>query len=104
MEAASGAPVDRVALLAGVLDALAARYDAWRAARGDATQGLQAAYTGLCDTLGRTVRVQLPSGDDLTGEAIGVDAEGRLLVRTEHGVTTLGAGDVVHVRPSSPRP
>jgi len=65
---------------------------------------LHAAYAGLCDTVGRTVRVQLPSGDDLTGEAIGVDAEGRLLVRTEHGVTTLGAGDVVHVRPSSPRP
>ena len=105
LEQAAGRPVDRVALLAGVLAALAQRYDAWRA-EGDGTvrHTLHAAYAGLCDTVGRTVRVQLPSGDDLTGEAIGVDAEGRLLVRTEHGVTTLGAGDVVHVRPSSPRP
>jgi BirA family transcriptional regulator, biotin operon repressor / biotin---[acetyl-CoA-carboxylase] ligase len=94
----AGSAVDRVNLLAGVLGALAQRYDAWRHARGDATELLHSAYTRLCDTLGRTVRVQLPGGSDLTGEAIGVDGDGRLLVRTGDRVTALGAGDVVHVR------
>jgi BirA family biotin operon repressor/biotin-[acetyl-CoA-carboxylase] ligase len=98
---AAGTAVDRVSVLAGVLDALAGRYDAWRAARGDATEVLQPAYTGLCDTLGRTVRVQLPGGAELAGEAVGVDGDGRLLVRTGDRVTALGAGDVVHVRRTS---
>lgn len=97
--AGAGSPVDRVALLAAVLAALAARYDAWRAADGDATGALHAAYTGMCSTVGRAVRVGMPSGEDLDGDAVAVDADGRLLVRSAHGTTALGAGDVVHVRP-----
>lgn len=98
--AGDGTPVDRVALLAAVLEALAARYDAWRATAGDDPTGaLHAAYAGLCSTVGRAVRVRLPSGEDLDGEAVAVDADGRLLVRGAHGTTALGAGDVVHVRP-----
>ena len=97
LETAAGTTVDRVALLASVLGGLAKRYDAWREARGDATD-VHAAYTELCDTVGRTVRVQLPGGEHLTGEAVGVDGDGRLLVRTGDRVTALGAGDVVHVR------
>ncbi|HET6653756.1 MAG TPA: biotin--[acetyl-CoA-carboxylase] ligase [Nocardioides sp.] len=98
LERAAGTTVDRVALLAGILEALAARYDAWRAA-GAEPRELHAAYTELCDTLGRTVRVRLPSGDDLNGEAVRIDADGRLVVRTSQGETVLGAGDVIHVRP-----
>ena len=98
LEQAAGARVDRVALLAGVLEALAERYDAWRAAGAEPAH-LHTAYTELCDTLGRTVRVRLPSGDDVVGEAVRIDADGRLLVRTAHGATVLGAGDVIHVRP-----
>ena len=85
-------------LLAAVLTALDARYDAWRGARGVATERLHTAYTGLCSTIGRTVRVQLPGADDLVGEAVMVDQDGRLVVRHKRGVTVLGAGDVVHVR------
>ena len=101
LELAAGKPVDRVELLAGVLAALGDRYDAWREARGDATESLHTSYTGLCDTRGKTVRVQLPDASSLTGEALMVDREGRLVVRTEQGVTVLGAGDVVHVRRTS---
>ena len=49
-------------------------------------------------TVGRTVRVELPSGETLTGPATGIDAGGRLLVRGPRGEEAVGAGDVVHVR------
>lgn len=92
--------VDRAALLGHVLAALGEEYDAWRAAAGDATGRLRTSYLGVCDTVGRDVRVALPDGTTLTGRATGIDAEGRLEVRTDTGGTTvLGAGDVVHVRP-----
>ncbi|GEP47934.1 biotin--[acetyl-CoA-carboxylase] ligase [Microbacterium saccharophilum] len=52
----------------------------------------------LCATVGADVRVSLPDGTTLTGTATGLDAEGRLLVRTEAGETAVAAGDVVHVR------
>jgi BirA family biotin operon repressor/biotin-[acetyl-CoA-carboxylase] ligase len=42
--------------------------------------------------------VLLPGGDDLTGDATGVDADGRLLVRTVRGEQSLAAGDVLHLR------
>lgn len=92
--------VDRAELLGHVLAALGEEYDAWRAAAGDATGRLRTSYLGVCDTVGRDVRVALPDGTTLTGRATGIDAEGRLEVRTDTGGTTvLGAGDVVHVRP-----
>lgn len=99
---AAGAPVDRVALLSAILDELGAQYDAWRAAAGVADAGLRATYTAMCSTLGRAVRVQLPHGDDVAGQAVGIDPDGRLEVRTPDGVLGLGAGDVVHVRPAGP--
>jgi BirA family transcriptional regulator, biotin operon repressor / biotin---[acetyl-CoA-carboxylase] ligase len=45
------------------------------------------------------VRVALPTGGSLTGQAVGVDDSGRLEVDDGSGVRVLGAGDVVHVRP-----
>ena len=49
-------------------------------------------------TIVRTVRVELPSGETLTGPATGIDPGGRLLVRGARGEQAVGAGDVVHVR------
>ena len=92
--------VDRAALLGHVLAALGEDYDAWRAAAGDGNGRLRTSYLGVCDTVGRDVRVDLPDGSVMTGRATGIDAEGRLEVLTEAGATVvLGAGDVVHVRP-----
>lgn len=92
--------VDRADLLGHVLDALGEEYDAWRAAAGNAGVRLRASYLGVCDTVGRDVRVDLPTGTVLAGRAAGVDADGRLEVVTATGETVvLGAGDVVHVRP-----
>ena len=95
---AAGGPVDRTALLLHVLDALAEHYDPWRAAGGDAAVGLRAAYLSVCDTVGRDVRVDLPSGGHTQGRAEGIDGDGRLQVQTGTGLLSLGAGDVVHVR------
>jgi len=59
-----------------------------------------AAYRAACSTLGRQVRVDLPGGAPLLGRAVDVDDDGRLLVDDGRTVRPLGAGDVVHVRPT----
>jgi BirA family biotin operon repressor/biotin-[acetyl-CoA-carboxylase] ligase len=88
----TGTPVDRVALLTALVEELGARYDEWRAG-GD----LRKAYLELCITPGQEVRVAVPNGE-VVGQAVDVDASGRLVVRTRAGEEHLGAGDVVHVR------
>ncbi|WP_231372352.1 biotin--[acetyl-CoA-carboxylase] ligase [Terracoccus sp. 273MFTsu3.1] len=62
---------------------------------------VRTAYREACSTIGLTVRVHLPTGDAVEGTAVGVDDDGALVVRTDHGVRTFAAGDVVHVRPAA---
>ena len=45
---------------------------------------LAESYAAACATIGQQVRVDLPSGESLTGTASGIDPSGRLLV--EHAV------------------
>jgi BirA family biotin operon repressor/biotin-[acetyl-CoA-carboxylase] ligase len=90
--------LDRSVILREVLRAFEALYLQWSADGGDPDQGLHAAYVRRCATIGRQVRVELPSGDPVLGEAVGVDGDGRLQVLTPTGSRLLGAGDVVHVR------
>ena len=40
----------------------------------------------------------LPDGAQLTGAATGIDADGRLRVRTAAGERAVAAGDVLHLR------
>jgi BirA family transcriptional regulator, biotin operon repressor / biotin---[acetyl-CoA-carboxylase] ligase len=98
--ALAGAPVtDRDPLLRAVLRSIAEWYDRWRAADGDAHRCLlQETYAAGCATLGRTVRVELPGGRELLGEAVAVDSDGHLVVSVDGRRETVGAGDVVHVR------
>ena len=49
-------------------------------------------------TLGRRVRVETPSGD-VVGEAVDVEAPGRLVVETDDGTVRVHAGDCEHLRP-----
>ncbi|HLJ99792.1 MAG TPA: biotin--[acetyl-CoA-carboxylase] ligase [Streptosporangiaceae bacterium] len=96
----SGASVlDRAALLTAILASLELRYLAWQAAGGN-PEPVRAEYTGMCDTLGRQVQVELPSGQVLSGEAVGVDSDGRLVVSRsgDSSEVAVAAGDVVHVR------
>lgn len=90
---------DREILLRAALRELALRYTEWRAADGDPDgSGLRAAYREHSATLGREVRMELPGGGSVTGTAVDVDTEGRLVVGTDGGEKAFTAGDVVHVR------
>jgi BirA family biotin operon repressor/biotin-[acetyl-CoA-carboxylase] ligase len=91
--AVQGLDVDRTDLLSALLERLRVEYDAFQ--RGELA-ALRAAYTDACATVGREVRVELPAGGSLTGEATGVDEGGRLLVSGPTGVVPVSAGDVVH--------
>jgi BirA family transcriptional regulator, biotin operon repressor / biotin---[acetyl-CoA-carboxylase] ligase len=95
---ADGAAPDREDLLGGILRAMVAAYDEWRREPGGSR--LRAAYDAACVTLGRRVRVELPSAPPLVGTAVDVDRQGRLVVDADDGGgrTAVGAGDVVHVR------
>lgn len=114
---AGSACTDRAELLRAFLVELDEREAQWRAAEGDPdTCGLRERYLHRCDTVGRRVRVLLPGDTVLTGTAIGIDADGRLLVRPADGdapgtadgdprsgrPVAVSAGDVVHVRPAAP--
>ncbi|MGZ4551840.1 MAG: biotin--[acetyl-CoA-carboxylase] ligase [Blastococcus sp.] len=98
---AGATSLDRGALLLAVLDALGTAFRRWSEAGGDAvSSGLHAAYVAACGTVGRAIRVELPTGGALDGVAEGVDPDGRLRVRAGGRVHVLGAGDVVHARHS----
>lgn len=92
--ALEGAPADRDPLLRAILRELAARH----ARFGEDEAAPREAYRAVCATLGRQVRVELPGGSFLTGEASDIEEAGRLVVRAPDGEHLLGAGDVVHVR------
>jgi BirA family biotin operon repressor/biotin-[acetyl-CoA-carboxylase] ligase len=89
-----GADIERGALLAAVLGELPAVLEQW----GESTDALRSAYTENCDTLGQVVDVSMPSGETISGRAVGIDEEGRLDVETDTGQVAVGAGDVIHVR------
>jgi BirA family biotin operon repressor/biotin-[acetyl-CoA-carboxylase] ligase len=88
--------VDRSVLLASVLAALGVRYRRWTTEPGGGP-GLRGEYERSCSTIGRRVRVELPTGR-LEGTAAGVDPDGGLVVEGASGRVTVSAGDVVHVR------
>ncbi|MFI9331616.1 biotin--[acetyl-CoA-carboxylase] ligase [Kitasatospora sp. NPDC052868] len=98
---AGAAVTDRTILLRALLREFAVLYAEWTAASGDPhASGLLPAYADRCSTLGRPVKVLLPGDRELLGEAVAIDGDGRLVVRTSDGSrTAVGAGDVVHVRP-----
>lgn len=91
---------DRTEVAIALLRHLAEREGRWRAAGGDLeAAGLLTDYRSNCSTIGTRVRVALPDGGELAGEAVNVDAVGQLIVRTDDGAQrTVLAGDVVHVR------
>lgn len=98
----AGSAPDRTVLLVELLRSLREAYDVWQAGGAEATARLRSSYAAACGTVGRDVRVDLPTGEVLTGRATGVDAHGRLVVLGPSGETVVGAGDVVHVRATGP--
>jgi BirA family transcriptional regulator, biotin operon repressor / biotin---[acetyl-CoA-carboxylase] ligase len=100
LQLAGAVSTDRDPLLKALLRGLSGWYDGWVEARGDAELcGLLGAYRRACATIGQPVRVQLPGGDELAGEAVDVDRDGLLVIRTADGAEKrVSAGDVLHVR------
>ncbi|MFE0512597.1 biotin--[acetyl-CoA-carboxylase] ligase [Streptomyces sp. NPDC058964] len=99
---AGATTTDRDPLLRAVLRSLEDWYGRWRSTGGDpAASGLQETYAAGCATLGRIVRAELPGDRSITGEAVAIDGDGRLVLATENGVQEpVGAGDIVHLRPA----
>lgn len=99
---AGATTTDRDTVLRAVLRSLEQWYGKWRDVGGDpAASGLQETYAAGCATLGRVVRAELPGDTSITGEAVAVDGDGRLVLATEEGVQQpVGAGDIVHLRPA----
>jgi BirA family biotin operon repressor/biotin-[acetyl-CoA-carboxylase] ligase len=105
----AGVPRDRTELFGEVLHQL--RFALVSLARDP--HGAVGQYRGLSATLDRRVRVDLPGGEVLEGTAVDIDDHGALVVAHDEPrepgwaavgrTTTIGAGDVVHVRPGAAR-
>lgn len=93
---------DRDPLLRALLRALDREVRVWCVHGGDPdAAGLRDAYLQRCATLGEQVRVELAGQPAVTGSAVDVDTEGRLVVLLAGGQRrALSAGDVKHVRPA----
>jgi BirA family transcriptional regulator, biotin operon repressor / biotin---[acetyl-CoA-carboxylase] ligase len=95
----TGQDVDRAQTLADLLGHLASRL----AQVGRDPARVVGEYRGWCATLGEQVRVERPGRPALHGEAVDLDVDGRLVVRTASGREVVDVGDVVHVRPADGR-
>lgn len=51
-----------------------------------------------CSTIGARVRVTMADGSPLVGDAVGIDAVGRLEIAADGEVVAVAVGDVTHVR------
>jgi BirA family biotin operon repressor/biotin-[acetyl-CoA-carboxylase] ligase len=100
LRAAGAAAPGREDILLAILAEFERWYRTWQQAGGDPDRsGLRPEYIRWSATIGRTVRAELPGGQALSGPAVGVDSDGRLLVLLSSGSeVAVAAGDVVHLR------
>jgi len=96
LDRVAGRRVERDAVAERLLERIAQRHAVLAGSAGGSSS-LASEYRRNLATIGRQVRVDL--GDEtVTGTALDVDDEGRLLVDVGACIRTLAAGDVVHVR------
>lgn len=91
----AGSPVDREELLICLLRRLHAEL----AGLGAGAEELLSRYRMASATIGRLVRVELPSAT-VTGTAMDVTDAGHLVVEVDGERVTFAAGDVTHLRPA----
>ena len=84
-----------------ILDEFGVLLGRWTAAGGDIdASGLRADYRAACATIGARVRLQLPGGGQVVGQAVDVAVDGSLVIADAFGVrSSYSAADVVHLRP-----
>jgi BirA family biotin operon repressor/biotin-[acetyl-CoA-carboxylase] ligase len=98
LEAGAGS-VDRDDLLARTLICFKQLYLELGEADGDAvTSGLRTRIIEASATIGELVEVSFPDGTSAVGEAVTIDASGRLQVLSSAKTLTVSAGDVLHLR------
>jgi BirA family biotin operon repressor/biotin-[acetyl-CoA-carboxylase] ligase len=97
--ALAGGRIDREPLAKEVLRALARRYAEF-VESGGAARCVMPAYREICTMLGEPVTVHPPGAPAVTGTALDVMDDGRLVVTDAAGARhTFSAGDVERVRP-----
>jgi len=82
-----GVRVDRDALVRAIHSELVAQ---------ESEAGILESYRARSATLGRRVRIDVTAGRTINGQAIGIDALGRLLIETGDGVEVVSCGDCLH--------
>ena len=97
LDAIAPVEIDRVGLAADLLIA----FDQRLSQLERAPEELRSDYVDRLATLGQHVRVDLGQ-NSVEGRATGVDLGGALRVEAGGRVTTVHAGDVVHLRPAEP--
>lgn len=94
--AALGTPADRADLVIALLSELDRRLAQWRAGPAPA---LPADYRAASVTVGSRVRALQPGDNQVIGDAVAVDDQGRLVIEADGGPVAVSAGDIVHLRP-----
>jgi len=92
----AGVPIDRVELLAALLDALDAELVAIEAGRSPVAR-----YRDVCATVGSEIAVETASGR-VEGRAVAIDDRGALVLETAAGSVALTSGEIVRVRTGAP--
>lgn len=86
-----GKPVRREVLLGRILDRLNIRFS--ESNHAEAVRR----YLSRCSTVGRTVTFESPQGSR-TGQAVGVDEQGRLLIEVGGRLVAYAGSEIAHVR------
>ena len=85
--------------LAGYLARLGHWFDRFAESGFDAeASGLRQAVKAACSTIGKPARAILPDQTELIGLATDIDSSGRLVLDVAGKLTTVAAGDIVHLR------
>ena len=90
-----GAQVRRDDLVVAILRELVKIQRRW------GTDALDTDYRSACVTLGARVQLQTDPEHFVTGDAVGIDPTGRLLIRSDGHTGAYAVGDVVHTRPAA---
>ncbi|CAB4632019.1 unannotated protein [freshwater metagenome] len=88
-------------ILVAYLGELRALYSRFVASGGDAiASGLRDEVAERCGSIGRRVRAMMPGDQEITGNGVGLDETGRILIQPDGAreLFAVSAGDIVHLR------
>ena len=101
IESGNGSGLDNDRILAAYLTELISLYERFVAAGGDAvSSGIRDEVAARCASIGRRVRAIMPGDNEVTGNGVGLDDTGRILIQPdgERELFAVSAGDIVHLR------